>query len=146
MPAKVAHSIWVSSDLDTLVRNHANTLGLRYNNIVIDALNQFFKYGRDPMSVLMQDLRMWLLSKFSRSSFPDDVTLQTFMHIQRSPTLLQQYNDVLAADTGRRAQATLNRRIGQAVRQILDGRVTVRKVGATHCRLIKVYSKLIPAT
>jgi hypothetical protein len=142
---KVGHSIWIPEDLDVMIRHRADSLGLSYNNVIMDALHQFFKMDRDPTSALMQDLRIWLLDEYSMSSFPEDVTLQAFLYIQRTPKLRRRYEQILEAEPGSRTQATLNRRIGQAVRQTLGAKVTVRKVSAPHCLLIKAYSKLKPA-
>lgn len=140
------HSVWLPRDLDSLVHDRASSLGLSYNNVVIDALHQMFGLDRDPMSALMQGVRMWLLNKYSRKEFSEDVILESFQYIQGRPELMSRYNQILE-DSGRArssAQATLNRRIGQAVTQILQGEVTARKVPAKGCSLIKGYSKLKP--
>ena len=146
MPSKVGHSIWIPYDLDVLVRDRAKTLGLGYNNVIIIALHQMFNLDQDPMSQLMYSLRIWLMKKYNRINFPPDVTLEVFRTIQQTPKLLALYNEVVASIDGPRAQATLNRRIGQAVSQLLQAEVTERKVEATGCSLIKGYSRLTPQT
>jgi len=144
MTAKVGHSIWIPEDLNTMVNNRASTLGLGYNNVIIDALHHYFGVERDQLSLLVQELRMWILQSHDRSNFPLDITFQVFMHIQRTPKLLTLYNEIVEDDANPRAQATLNRRIGQAVSKMLCAKVTARKVTASGCRLIRAYSKLTP--
>lgn len=140
------HSIWLPTDLNVLVQSRAESLGLSYNNIVIDALHKYFNLDKDPMSALMQEVRMWILREHNRNDFPEDIILLTFQHIQKTPELMSRYNQILE-ESGRSrasAQATLNRRIGQTITQILNGRVAKRKAKAKDCGLIKGYSKLEP--
>ncbi len=147
---KVGHTVWLPGNLDVLVRNHAAALGMGFNNIVIDALHQKFGLDRDPLSELMQELRMWLLSKYSRTSFPPDVILQTFLHIHATPKLLNRYQQIvqegMAEGASHLSQASLNRRIGQAIHSVLGGHVSKRKLPSSGCPLIKMFSELSPGT
>lgn len=140
---RVGHSIWLPRDLEILVEKHATALGLSFNNVVVDAILQKFDLDRDPLSVLMQELRMWLLSKYDRTSFPEDVILQTFTHIHETPHLMARYNQIIEEGGHPSTRAALNRRVGQAVHNILGGTVRRRRV-PSRCPLVKVYSTLTP--
>ena len=144
--ARKGRSIWLPPELDSLIKNRAESLGLSYNNIIVDALHKTFGIPRDPLSILIENVRFWLLSEYSPKDFPEDVILQAFRYIQSQPVLMKNYNSIIESTpkARSRAQATLNRRIGQAVTSILKGRVTIRKIKARNCILIKGYSKLKP--
>lgn len=141
---RIAHTVWLPEDLHVLVSNHAAALGLSYNNVIIDALHAKFGLDRDPLCTLMQEIRMWLLSKYSRAAFPEDVILQAFIHIQSTPRLLERYEQIVREGRTLKTKSALNRRIGQAVHAVLGGTVIDRKRLSQGCTLIRVYSALTP--
>jgi len=122
---------------------HMDELGIPPNDIVIQALRQFFGLPLEESIVFMQQIHAWVVEQFSGQDFDEDVTLKTFRHIKEDNNLFNAYQRIVKMQE----ENTLHRRIGKMVKVALKAEVIGRSLQLDPAKeLIKTYALLRRST
>jgi len=141
-------SVRLPDELAERISREADQLGVTFNALVVNALNESLGDGGDKSIDLLKELSSWLRQNYSPKSFPSNITFQTFQHIIREKRLRKQYDGIIHKGSGEKdfkALISLHRRIGRLVKTVLKADVNGRIIGLDPGKyLIKSYSKLVP--
>lgn len=124
-----------------------SALGLTFTDVVELALISHLNLAGNPSFELVEAVRDYLLGKYpERLDFPQDVTLEVFKHIRDDTKLRALYEQALAAGPDREeAVASLHRRLGKAVKLVLNATVVGRSLPLDPVEfLITTHALLIP--
>ena len=137
----VVKTVRIPTDLFDEVDTAAKQQGSNFNDTVINALRAFLGKPTEEGVQFIQKLYKWVTKKFAKTNFPENVTHLVFQHIQKTPELLEEYQQILQSHGGRE---TINRRIGKMVKQSLGATVVGRSLPLSHGDLITSYALLRP--
>lgn len=126
----------------------AAELGLTFSDLVEAAMGQFLGV-RDPAFDVLEAVRGRLLDQYpDRKDFPQNVTLTVFQTIRADPGIWSLYEEAVNDDDGKlviRARDSLHRRIGKAVKTVLDAEVVGRSLPLdAEVELINSHALLVP--
>lgn len=124
-----------------------SALGLTFADVVELALIRHLGLDDDPSFELVVAVRDYLLEKYpDRLGFPQDVTLEVFKHIRDDRELRALYAQAVAAGPDKdQAVASLHRRLGKAVKLVLNATVVGRSLPLDPEQfLITTHALLIP--
>jgi hypothetical protein len=128
------------------VEKRAQSLGMSFTDVVVDALSAALGVRRPARTALLSAVALWVAAEYP-AGFPPDVTRLVFLHIRDNPALRSLYDEAIKDDrkdpAGTR-QAELNQTIGKALIHLLFAQPGAR----AQCppgELISSYTLLDPA-
>ncbi len=120
------------SDLVQAAQARAEETGLNLSDMVEAALAEYLGLPRNQGFAVLEAVRTHLLQRYPRrQTFPQDVTLRVFRHIQTDEALQALYRAAVMDPDGaldETARDSLHRRIGKLVKQVLRARVVGRSL------------------
>lgn len=130
--ALTTKTIRLPSALVDATEARADEIGLTFSDVVEDALTAHLGLPRNASFEVLEDVRAFLLDRYpQRTGFPRDVTLEVFLHLRDEPDARRRYRSALSGGTGgsdESLRASLHRRVGKAVKQVLGARVVGRSL------------------
>ena len=137
----VVKTVRIPTELFEEVETAAKQQGSNFNDTVINSLRTFLGKPSEEGVQLIQKLYKWVTKKFDKADFPENVTYLVFQHIQETPELWEEYQQIIQAPGGKE---TINRKIGRMVKQALDATVAGRSLPLPQGELITSYALLRP--
>ena len=138
MEPSVTKTVRIPGDIIQRMEN----FGLPHNDIIVQALREFFNMPPEPSVEFMKKVCKWVEDTFEGKPFEEDVTLKVFRHIQSDKTLFAAYKKLTGTQE---AKEVLHRRLGKMVKQALKAEVVGRSLPLDpEKELIKTYALLRP--
>ncbi len=116
----IAKTIRFSEELVALGEMEALKLGLTFNDLIVLSFQSFLNIQSGCQIEFFKNLRDWIITTFDPKNFPEDVTFQTFKHIQNNQELYKIYQSLVMTKSEREV---IHRRIGKLVKQTLNAKV-----------------------
>ena len=147
MNSTTIKSLRLPNALIARANERAETLGLSFTDVVVDALSSTLGAEREPRTALLIEVANLLSSAFAEN-FPPDVTRQVFLEIQNNTTLLSLYKSAIKNERGEETETTrssVHRMVGKVIKRVLHCEVTGRAICPDPEELIGSYALLAPA-
>lgn len=139
----VVKTVRIPTELCQQVESWAKKTGSNFNDTVITALRAHIGLPSEAGVLFIHRIFDWVVKTYKKSEFPENVTHKAFQHIQNTPELLKEYQQITMQ---RENKEIINRRIGKMVKQALDAEVVGRSLPLGKEELITTYALLRPKT
>ena len=137
----VVKTIRLPTDLWQQVEAKAKKQGSNFNEAAISALRSYLGLPSEQATMFIQKIFIWVRQTYRQDNFPEDVTSQVFKHIQNTPDLLKEYQQITSQQEEKDA---VNRKIGKMVKRALNAIVAGRSLPLSKGELIQTYALLRP--
>lgn len=138
----VVKTVRVPTDLCRQVEAKAKKQGSNFNEAVIGALRAYMGLPSEQATMFIQKIFNWVRQTYQQDDFPEDVTYQVFKHIQNTPDLIMEYQQITSRPEEKDA---VNRKIGKMVKRALNAIVAGRSLPLSKGELIQTYALLRPS-